>query len=289
MEQTLTLGLWLHAHGWRGPLTREVLAGGSISSTVRLTRSDGACLVVKQNRQGPVGLFAAEAEGLTAIRTAGAVRVPHTLHVGPDYLILQDVGSIRPTPADWETLGRGMARQHLLTNDQFGFNSDNYLGRLRQHNPWTESGYEFFAEHRMLRFLNEPMVAAVLDANDRRQLEHLARRLPSLIPAQPASLLHGDLWWANVLGSADPRRASGPVVFDPACYYGWAEADLSMLWSYGSVSPSFWAAYQEIRPLAPEWERRMELLHVREHLSMIAHFGNKHHSYEALITTLGRW
>ncbi len=57
-------------------------------------------------------------------------------------------------------------------------------------------------------------------------------RLQSHQP-QP-SLLHGDLWPANCAASSN-----GPVIFDPACYWGDRECDLSMLPLYPTLPAQF--------------------------------------------------
>jgi len=62
---------------------------------------------------------------------------------------------------------------------------------------------------------------------------------------QPASLLHGDLYRGNMQCGA----LGEPALIDPAVYYGWAEAELSMARQQGDVPTSFFAAYQSIRPL----------------------------------------
>lgn len=80
-----------------------------------------------------------------------------------------------------------------------------------------------------------------------------------------------------------------PSVIDPACYYGWAEAELSMAWCCGSIPGSFWAAYQEIRPLADGWRTRMPLLHLREQLSVVAHFGDRYGTVDRIRRVVDAW
>lgn len=281
-----SLERWLADHGWEAA-SWELLTGGAISSTSRLTRGDGSTIVVKQCPDGPDDLFVAEATGLAAIASAGRLSVPEVLGVGRDFLVLTDLGSARPDDNAWARLGRELAGQHLLTNDRFGFDSDNYLGRLPQHNPWTVDGHEFFVEQRILRYLDEPPALAALTPLDRSRLTALAARLPELVPVQPASLLHGDLWWANVLGPATPSGA--PAVVDPACHYGWAEAELSMLWCCGRTPDVLWRTYEEVRPLDPGWQDRLPLLHLREHLSMIAHFGDTYGTVARVREVLNRY
>ena len=87
----------------------------------------------------------------------------------------------------------------------------------------------------------------------------------------PAVLTHGDLWTGNLVAGPDGRIA----VIDPAVSFTWAEVDLSMLWnnSRPPASDRFFGAYQELNPSPDGWRDRMPVLHLREHLSVIAHFG----------------
>ena len=110
------------------------------------------------------------------------------------------VGNIWPTISPGCTSSRASGSASIAPN---------YLGRLVQRNTWTDDGHAFFAEQRVLRYLDEPRSTEALTATDRSRVEHLAARLPALVPDQPASLLHGDLWWANVIGPAEPGGRRG--------------------------------------------------------------------------------
>jgi len=87
----------------------------------------------------------------------------------------------------------------------------------------------------------------------------------------PSVLTHGDLWAGNLVSQPSGRI----TVIDPAVSRTWAEVDLSMLW--GSPRPSasdrFFGVYQELNPSPDGWRDRMPVLHLREHFSVIAHFG----------------
>ncbi len=86
-----------------------------------------------------------------------------------------------------------------------------------------------------------------------------------------AVLTHGDLRTGNLVSQPGGRI----TVIDPAVSYTWAEVDLSML--RGNACPPasdrFFAVYQELNPSPPGWTDRMPVLHLRELLSSIAHFG----------------
>jgi fructosamine-3-kinase len=199
--------------------------------------------------------------------------------------VLTDLGTAEASPTYWEDAGRALAVQHQQTADKFGYHHDNYLGTLPQRNPWTEDGHTFFAEHRLLRYLEAPNCHNQLPEADRRRLERVAKRLPDLVPAQPPSLVHGDLWHGNLL----PAPAGNPGMIDPAVHYGWPEADLATLLIYGNLSEDFFTAYEEVHPLAPDWRSRMPLLHLRELLCITAHWPDRATTVAEIHTILKRF
>lgn len=250
-------------------VSAKSLKGGAVNLTRRLTTTSQTSLILKGSPDPAPDLYPCEALSLRTLKQAGMPTL-EVLVVGADFLLMDDLGSTPMSGVSWEALGRAIAQLHLHTNGQFGFEQDNYLGLLRQYNPWTADGHEFFAKYRILRYLDVPLCEQTLTPEDRRKLERLAARLPVLIPWQPDSLLHGDLWHGNVLA----KRLALPIVIDPAVYYGWAEAELSMVRQCGGVPQVFFDAYNEVNPLADGWWDRLEILYVREILSMIAHFGD---------------
>lgn len=264
--------------------SEEQLPGGLISLTRRVVTAKGS-YVVKQCAAAPPNLYQRETEGLKELAKPGAPRVPKVLSAGDDHLLLEDLGKQEPGPGFWETFGRQVAHLHSYTKPQFGFHHDNYLGILLMDNTWSEDGHEFFARTRILRFLEEPLSLQHLTATDRSRVESIAKRLPNLIPSQPASLIHGDLWTSNMLVAPD----GSPAVIDPATHYGWAEAELSMTCAYDGVGPAFFDAYREVRPIEPGWEDRFELLNIRELLSMVAHTGNQYGTVERLRELLAKF
>jgi fructosamine-3-kinase len=275
---------WLDGLELGDAVSCEALVGGVANKTSRVRTSLGHTVVVKTHDQAPVDLYAREADGLTALRIPGGFVVPDVLRVTEEFLVLSDLGS-NEAPADWRDAGHRLAIQHQQTSDKFGYHHDNYLGLVPQRNPWTVNGHAFFAEHRLLRFLEVPLCYNALSATDRRNLERVASRLSELVPEQPPALLHGDLWHGNLM--ADP--AGAPAIIDPAVYYGWPEAELSMLIGCGNIPDEFFTAYQELHPLEPGWRDRMPLLHLREHLAVTAHFPESHNAVTEIRTTLARY
>ena len=258
---------WLQAQGYGEVQQIVPVGGGCINHGARLVTASGASFFLKTNPTAPADMFAREAEGLETLRVPDGPRVPRPYLWGADFLLLEDLAPAARQPAFWEVLGRQLAALHGHTNPRFGFAHDNYIGSTPQPNPWTADGYAFFAEQRLLFQARLAQRRGLLPPEDVRRVERLAARLPDLVPAQPASLLHGDLWSGNVI----PDAHGQPALIDPATHYGWAEAELGMTQLFGGFPEAFYRAYEEVRPLTPGWRERLpiyNLYHLLNHLNL---------------------
>lgn len=259
---------------------REVLAGlggepvrltGGVVNTVWLVRGPERDVVLKTASDAPPGLFEVEAEGLAVLRRHG-LRTPDVLEVGDDWLLLEALTPRLPeTDAFWESAGRAVAALHGVRGPGFGWDRDGWLGLLPQRNAWHDDGHAFFAEHRLLRYLGEPKVEALLTADDRAAVARLCARLPEILPAVPPSLTHGDLWRNNIAATAD----GGPAFLDPAVSWTWPEVDLSTMFCSTDPPARFFDAYHEVRPPDAGWRDRMPVVFLREALSSLAHHGDR--------------
>jgi fructosamine-3-kinase len=253
------------------------LTGGDIHTTWLVIRQDGSQVVVKTTEGVPPQMFAVEADGLKAIAASGAMAAPRVLAVSGSHLVMDAFVPRRPDdrqpPEFWERAGRALAGMHQVCGERFGWHRDGWLGSLPQRNTWSADGYTFYAEHRLLRYLPEPGVRALLDGGQRAAIERIAARLPELVPPMPPVLTHGDLAPGNILATPDGRAA----LIDPAVSYGWAEVDVSMIYCLRRqvVPEHYFAAYLEVSPLQPGWRERAPLVYLRELLSLLAHFPDR--------------
>ena len=210
---------------------------------------------LKTKDAGWTDAFAAEADGLEALRPH--IRVPRVLDrgvkEGKAFILLERL-DLRAS-GDWPALGRALAVLHCQTCPHFGWHRDNYIGLAPQINAWRDDWAEFFGECR----LRPQATKAGLDFPIDKAVALLNHK------PQP-SLLHGDLWSGNAGFTAE-----GPVVFDPAVYYGDREADLAMTELFGGFPREFYAAYNEAFPLLEGYERRKHLYnlyHLLNHLNL---------------------
>lgn len=247
------------------------LSRGAVNDAWLVGYADGSRLVAKTSFGAPEDMFIVEAEGLRALAASGHVATVGVVAASERLLLLEALETPVDDGAAWERLGRELASLHSSTaGERFGWETDGYLGWLPQLNPWSDDGHRFYAEQRLLRYLGEPGAETALEPADREALERLCQRLPDIVPTMPPVLTHGDLWSGNLLSGPKGRL----VLADPAVSYTWGEVDLSMLWCSPRPSSSerFFAAYEDVNPLASGWQQRMPILFLREVLSTIAHF-----------------
>ncbi len=261
---------FLYTRRWGMVLSARQVSGGSINRVLQLQSEDGPMVLLKTHRSPPSDMFAREAEGLQALMQAGGLRVPEVYAHGDDWLLMEYFPAAERSDGYWTTLGEGLAQLHSTVNTHFGFANDNYIGITEQPNPWTEDGHIFFSDSR-LRFQGRlARRRGLLSGADYRMLERVVERLPDLIPDQPASLIHGDLWSGNVI--VGPQAE--PVLVDPAAHFGWAEAELAMTTLFGRFERAAYQAYERARALAPGFLLRADiynLYHLLNHLNLFGH------------------
>jgi fructosamine-3-kinase len=136
-------------------------------------------------------------------------------------------------------------------------------------NAWTSDGHEFFSVQRLIFQADLAERGGYLEKHDREGVEKVIQKLPDLVPMQPASLLHGDLWSGNAIVDSD----GNPAMIDPATHYGWAEAELGMTALFGGFPREFYLAYNEERPLASGWRERLSIYNLYHLLNHVNLFG----------------
>lgn len=258
---------WCRQNGHGEVTAIHPVGGGCINNGMRLDAASGHTFFMKWNPSAPPDMFEREAEGLRALNLPDGPRVPEAFLSGETFLVLEDLAPARPQKGYWEAFGRRLAALHTHHGPSFGFEHDNYLGSTPQPNAWEEDGYAFFAERRLRFQAQLALHRRLIDRPEAQRVDALADRLSALIPEQPPSMIHGDLWSGNAISDA----IGAPAMIDPAAHYGWAEAELGMTALFGGFPETFYAAYEEARPLAPGWRGRLpiyNLYHLLNHLNL---------------------
>lgn len=240
----------------RGPI-KNLLAipGGDINAAYQIEFNRGESLFLKTNAQQGSEFFRAEAEGLKALKQAGALYVPEIMgqsqFEGNSFLVLEFLELSRSGQA--EALGAGLAHLHLHSNKDYGWERANYIGSLTQLNDWFGSWADFYAKRRILPMVERAFNAGLLNSADLKAVESFLYEYPHLVPTEKPALLHGDLWSGNVLY----LRNGSPVLIDPAVYYGHREMDLAMMFLFGGFAPEVFSAYEAQFPLEAHWRDRL--------------------------------
>ncbi len=235
------------------------VGGGDINDAwCLLCDNNNYFLKLNSNLRYP-GMFEAEANGLQALRSQGGLFVPEVIQSGilndHQFLLLDWLNKGEPMPDFWEDFGRGLAMLHLQEQSQFGWSADNYIGSLPQVNTPKETWGEFYAQCRIMPLVRQLANAGKFSKTEISFATQCCKRFDELFPAEPPSLLHGDLWSGNFIVAAGGYAA----IYDPAVYCGHREMDLGMTLLFGGFDKKFYDAYQQYFPLEPGWRKRVHL------------------------------
>ncbi|MDW3193541.1 MAG: fructosamine kinase family protein [Cytophagales bacterium] len=253
------------------------LTGGCINESYKIVSRAGD-FFLKHNQAKFEIQFKKEADSLSILRETGTLDVPEVLQIGTHenraYLLME---FIQPKPVShefWEKLGANLAKLHRTTpaNQKFGLTFDNYIGELPQKNDFKTDWIEFFIENRL-----EPQATLARDnqliSDDfLKRFHKFYNELPALLPEEPPSLIHGDLWSGNFLSGPNGQA----VLIDPAIYFGNREIELAFTHLFGGFSPEFYASYQRTWPLAPGFQERVEIHNLYPLLVHVNLFGTSY-------------
>jgi fructosamine-3-kinase len=213
----------------------------SLSTNAWYVEAGGRTLVAKSG-QGARD----EADGL---RQLGAVKdgppVPEVVFADDELVVTVAVAQAARTAAHDESLGRALAVLHGTRLEQWGGGSS-WIGACSVDASSWPDGAAFYGAR-----LAELAARCGLE----RPVGRVVTRLPHLLPAGSPALLHGDLWWGNVLFGADGRA----WLIDPSVHGGHPEEDLAMLGLFGTIPDRLLQSYQDVAPLEPGWRERVAL------------------------------
>lgn len=273
------------------------LSGGCIHQAVKISTFDQD-MMIKWSIDSPPRIFLLEESGLDLLRQSNTIRVPQVYQAAdigvdcPAYILMEWVAP--PTTGgrsfNQEKLGRGLAELHrkgksACTVAQYGLDENNYIGRIVQVNDWMDHWIDFFREKRLIPQISLANSAGRLPQKRKRGLYLLLDQLDQWLEGveRSPSLLHGDLWIGNVIADQDKN----PVLLDPAVYYGDREIDLAFTELFGGFKDQFYAAYNEVMPLDPGFEKRKHLYNLYHLVNHLNHFGETYGSPIDLL--LGRF
>jgi fructosamine-3-kinase len=252
-------------------LRRLASALGPVGSTRRL--GEQVWMVTPGDRAFVVKIGAGvldEADGLARLGgVPGAPPVPEVVLVEPGLLVTTGIDRVTRTSGHEESLGRALAALHGAPCAGWGGGSS-WIGACPvDASPAPDAAAFYGARLRALaaRCGLEGAVAAV------------CARLGELLPPGGPALVHGDLWWGNVLFAPDGRS----WLIDPSVHGGHPEEDLAMLALFGAVPDRLLRAYHDVRPLGSGWEERVALFQLYPLLVHAVLFGAGYRAQAAAV------
>ena len=265
-------------------LSARPMGGGCIGEVYRVELEGGAPLVAKVDRKSASHLER-EAYMLRYLGENSDLPVPQVFHGSETLLLMEYVeGSSRFSDGAERHAAELLAALHGISADAYGHERDTLIGSLDQPNLWTGSWIEFFREQRLLYLARVAHEAGRLPRGDLKIIHRLAERLDDYLeePERP-SLVHGDVWSANVLAKGDSITA----FLDPAIYHADPEVELAFISLFDSFGDAFFERYAEIRAISDGFfEERRDLYNLYPLLVHVSFFGGGY--LESVRTTLRR-
>jgi fructosamine-3-kinase len=250
------IAIKIQEHFKTGISVVKAVHGGDINQGGRITLENGSNYFIKWNMNSDPSMFDKEAKGLKILSEAGTdIVIPNVHHYGNNFLILDWIQEGTENHRSSYDFGRQLALLHKNTNDHFGLDHDNFIGKLHQSNHKHSNWADFFAIERL-----EPQIQLAVE-NDKierslfRSVQKLYGKLGQIFPREKPALLHGDLWSGNYMYVREGKTS----IYDPAVYYGHREMDISMTRLFGGFSEEFYKGYEDTYPLEHGYEERIKL------------------------------
>lgn len=271
----------IEAHFGQNITHWQALRGGEICHALEIHLANSAHYFLKYTDTPLENQFFSESYGLEVLRTAKIITIPEVILCKDNFLLLELLPKEKPKANFWRDFGSKLAKLHSLppnlfdqqvASDAVGFPIDNYCGTSIQKNTVCNDGHAFFGNMRLLPQAQTAMEQGLLTHSDIRGIESICLRLTELIPEQASALIHGDLWSGNICVDAEGHAA----LIDPACYWGWPEADIAMTRLFSHFDDNFYNSYCDCKALESGWENRIpiyNLYHLLNHLNM---FGDRY-------------
>ena len=174
---------------------------------------------------------------------------------GDGYLLLSFLTSGSGSQRD---LGHLVAHlhQHHEPSGRFGFDYPYAGTSVSFANDWTDSWADLFIHQRLDKLAAHLHQKGLWQAADQTTFQQVRTIIQKTLNQHPseASLLHGDLWGGNYMFTADGQ----PALIDPAALYGDRELDIGVTTVFGGFTQDFYMGYQEVYPLDPGYQFRLE-------------------------------
>lgn len=245
--------------------SQQTLRGGSVSHTIKITTRHNN-FVLKHGQDLPTDIYHAEAEALNTLASSNAFHTPEIVSVTEQWLLMRFVAS--DVPKDWEKFAAGLAILHQQQHTHYGFANNNYFATLLQQNQWQIDWLSFYREQRLRPLIHQ----TPLTIDDQQRLEKLLDKLDRYLDnSEPPTLIHGDLWDANII-----FNQRGIFVIDPAAYYAPREIEIAYLEFVGDSHEALLQCYQKLYPLSVDYAERKNFYLLYPYLCHLKLYGESY-------------
>ncbi len=252
------------------------VSGGDINSAYKFVTDTGKQFFVKVNSREFYNMFCQEEFGLQTIEKAVNNSTPKTIAKGFDsqlsYLVLEYLNPTLKTEYFWSQLATKLAQLHKITNEQFGFESNNFIGTLDQKNDFHENWTDFFVDCRLEPQIEKAFNQGLISNKLIAKFNYLFAELDSIFPVEKPALVHGDLWSGNIYCSNNSQA----YFIDPSVYYGHREMDLAFSFMFGGFNYIFYETYKANFPIEPNFDKRRDFYNLYPTLVHLNLFGKSY-------------
>ncbi|XP_073257704.1 ketosamine-3-kinase-like [Porites lutea] len=275
--------------------------GGCINEGQSYLTENGKIFVKVNEKSEATKMFEGEFLSLETIYPTNTVRVPKPIKIfdhpaGSGSIFIMEHIDMKGLRKYQAQLGAQLGRLHMdnikklqkaeieenrigkgkdpTAIHKFGFPAVTCCGYIGQNNEWCDDWVTFYTNR--LQQQMDLIDREYGDSEARSLWSSLKLKIPEFfkdVPDIKPSLLHGDLWSGNAAETDD-----GPVVFDPASFYGHHEFDLAIAGMFGGFSEAFYDAYHKEIPKEKGFNKRHQLYQLFHHLNHWNHFGTGYKS-----------
>jgi fructosamine-3-kinase len=263
------------------------LGGGEYNQKFKLISGQGVFFAKVQEAGKYGNTFEKEREGIQTILKTKVFRMIKPVGIttidGFEIFISEFVDSPPKDKLFWSSFGSNLAQLHKISNRNFGFTSDNYLGYCSQINHKMDNWSQFFLNNRIHPHLKIASENLLIDAEMQKKFEKYCQMFDSIFPIEPPALLHGNLNAHSFLVDSDGL----PIACNPSVYFGHREMDLARTKYIGTFPPAFYEAYHDTYPLQNDWELRSDFYNMYYHLVNLTTYGIPY--LPNVVANLNKW
>ncbi len=235
--------------------------------------------------------FLYEITGLNYLRRNTQLRVPEPYwHKPAGELLTPEVLVIERLPGISLEQARISQNERAYIDEQMA----DILVELHSHKHETYGSVSCDEEYPRWLELFGPLIESWYDESKPRLtrpskeiIPHLLEAMPSILEdAGPPTLVHGDIWDANVIVKQESGRWVVTGLVDPDAHYADVEYELAYLEVFDTVTERFFRRYNKSMPMRPGYETRRQYYWLNTLLLHVACFGHRHYVERVEATAL---